>query len=191
MALRVIEIFEELGVDYHLGGSYASSIHGVPRHTQDVDMVVQLAEEQLEPLLASLTPEFYADLEAARSALHRRASFNLIHLASGIKVDLFCLGGSAFDRSEFKRARLFRFYGEESDSIRVKSAEDIVLRKLQWYRQGGEVSDRQWSDVLGCLTAQEGQLDLGYLEEWARKIGVHDLLAIALGEAEVESRPSR
>jgi hypothetical protein len=182
VALRVIEIFEALGIEYHLGGSYASSVHGVPRQTQDVDLVAKLAPEQIEPLVAALGGDFYADAESARRALEQRSSFNVLHLASGVKVDIFCLGDSAFDRSEFERARPTRLYGDEAVRIRVKTAEDIVLRKLQWYRMGGETSDRQWSDVLGCLGA--GARDIDYLRHWAKDLGVADLLERALAAAQ-------
>jgi hypothetical protein len=182
VALRVIGIFETLGIEYHLGGSYASSVHGVPRLTQDVDLVAKLAPEQIEPLVAALGGDFYADAEPARRALEQRSSFNVLHLASGVKVDIFCLGDSAFDRSEFERARPTRLYDDEAVRIRVKTAEDIVLRKLQWYRMGGETSDRQWSDVLGCLGATARDID--YLRHWARDLGVADLLERALAAAQ-------
>jgi hypothetical protein len=182
VALRVIEIFEALGVEYHLGGSYASSVHGVPRQTQDVDLVANLLPGHVDPLVAALGADFYADAEPARRALEQRSSFNVLHLPSGVKVDIFCLGDSAFDRSEFERAQPTRLFGDEAVRVRVKTEEDIVLRKLQWYRLGGEVSDRQWNDVLGCLRA--GPRDLGYLRHWARELQVADLLERALEAAE-------
>ena len=178
MALRVIDIFETLGIQYHLGGSYASSIHGVPRQTQDVDLVAKLLPEHVEPLVAALGSDFYADAEPAYRALAQRSSWNVLHLASGVKVDIFCLGDSAFDRSEFERAELTRLYGEDPVRIRVKTAEDIVLRKLEWYRLGGETSDRQWNDVIGCLRA--GARDIDYLRHWARELELTDLLERAL-----------
>ena len=131
-----------------------------------------------------MTPEFYADVEPARRAIERRGSFNVLHLASGVKVDIFCLGESAFDRSEFDRASYARVYGLDPEvRLRVKSPEDTVLRKLHRFREGGEVSERQWGDVLGCLTTQKGSLDLAYLKRWAKEIGVADLLEKSLGEA--------
>ena len=183
VALRVIEVFERLGVEYHLGGSYASSIHGVPRQTQDVDLVADLAPQHVEPLVAALGSEFYADSEPARRAVEQRSSFNLLHLPSGVKVDVFCLGDSAFDRSELERAQPTRIYGDDPVTIRVKSAEDTVLRKLQWYRMGGETSDRQWSDVLGCLGAADR--DVECMRRWARSLRVADLLDRALAAAEI------
>ena len=98
-------------------------------------------------------------------------------MASGVKATIFCFGDSAFDRSEFERAELVRLVGDPVP-IRVKTAEDIVLRKLQWYRLGGEISERQWSDVVGCLEA--GVRDLDYLRHWAGQLGLTDLLEPAL-----------
>ena len=65
----------------------------------------------------------------------------------------------------------------------MKSAEDTVLRKLQWYRTGGEVSDRQWRDVLGVMVANRGGLDQRYLDTWAKRLQVEDLLRRAEREA--------
>jgi hypothetical protein len=110
--------------------------------------------------------------------VEQRPSFDVLHLPDGVKVDVFCLGDSAFGRSEFARAQPTRLFGDEPVQLRVKTAEDIVLRKLQWYRIGGEVSDRQWGDVLGCLRA--GGRDLAYLRQWAGELGVADLLERAL-----------
>ncbi len=183
VALLVIGIFEQLGIEYHVGGSYASSIHGVPRQTQNVDLVAALSDFHVEPLIEALTPEFYADEEPARRAIELRSSFNVLHLASGVKVDIFCRGNSAFDLSEFARASSTTIYGEGSEiRLRVKSAEDTILRKLLWFREGGETSERQWHDVLGCLNAQAGLLDSSYLNRWAMEIDVSDLLQKVLRE---------
>ena len=182
VALLLVDIFEPLGVDYHFGGSYASSFHGVPRQTQDVDIVADLDASHLEPLSRALGSAFYFDVSTARRALESRSSFNLIHLESGVKIDVFCLGYSPFDKSEFERAESRRLLEDDLREVRVKSAEDIVLRKLHWYRSGGEVSDRQWADVLGCLAAQLNTLDSAYLEFWAEKLGISDLLAAAIAE---------
>lgn len=177
VALQVIGVLERLGIDYHLGGSYASSIHGVPRQTQDVDLVADLPTSLAVALVEGLGPDYYADAESALRAAKQRSSFNVLHLATGVKVDIFCLGDSAFDRAEFERARPAQLRGLGRDvEVRIKSPEDTVLRKLAWFRSGGEVSDRQWGDVVGCLEAQGETLDRSYLERWAAELGVQDLL---------------
>lgn len=111
----------------------------------------------------------------------RVSSWNIIYLPSATKVDLFILRASPFDRSEFTRRQ--RVEVRPGQFLFVKSPEDSVLRKLLWYRNGGEVSDRQWRDVVQILRQSRKLLDGTYLDEWATALGVADLLARADGEA--------
>ena len=177
--LEVIDAFEELGVPYHVGGSLASSVHGVPRQTNDLDLVVDLPMAAASFLVLRLQDRFYIDGEMIRRAIRRRGSCNLVHLATGLKIDLFIQGRGVFDRMEFARHGPHRLE-DLSRNLVVKSAEDTVLRKLEWYRLGGEVSDRQWNDILGIVRTQGTQLDRGYLRQWASELGVADLLERAL-----------
>jgi hypothetical protein len=101
--LRVIDVLEELGIPYHVGGSFASSIHGVPRQTLDLDLAVDLPLSAVPAFITRLEQDFYLDDEAIRHAITRRTHFNLIHLASGFKVDVFPLSAGGFDRSELAR----------------------------------------------------------------------------------------
>jgi hypothetical protein len=189
VARQIIELFTKIGIEYHLGGSYASSIHGTPRQTQDVDLVADLDRSHIGPLIEGLAPEFFAQPETARRAVEAKSSFNVLHLATGVKVDIFVLGDSDFDRSEFARARPQRIYAAGRDAkIRVKSPEDTILRKLHWYRLGGETSERQWTDVLGCVNTQGESLDLDYLRDWATELGVADLLRRALDGSASETK---
>lgn len=181
VALEVVGVLEELGISYHLAGSYASSIHGIPRQTQDIDLVVDLDDASVTALLERLPDNYYRDLESAREAVRRRASFNLIHLASGVKLDLFIVGAEPYDREELSRSREVRLPSAPDCRLFVKSAEDTILRKLQWFRLGGETSDRQWGDVLGVVRSQGQALDLEYLKRWAKALGLEDLLKRARG----------
>ena len=185
VALEVVGLLEELGISYHLGGSYASSIHGIPRQTQDIDLVVDVDDASVTKLLSRLPGGYYRDLESALEAVRRRASFNLVHLASGVKLDLFVLGAEPFDREELSRSRNVHLPSAPGRPLRVKSAEDTILRKLQWYRLGGETSDRQWGDVLGVLQSQGEALDFDYLERWAKELGLDDLLERAQDSRQV------
>jgi len=106
IALQVIDILDELGISYHLGGSLASSLHGVPRQTRDVDLVVDLPLALVPTLVSRLEKDFYVDADRARSAARRRSSFNIIHLASALKLDLFVRGTGGFDATEFERRTL-------------------------------------------------------------------------------------
>jgi hypothetical protein len=176
VALRVIDVLEELGVPYQIGGSFASSVHGVPRQTHDVDLVVDLPLASVPPFVSRLGAEFYLDAGSIRRAIELHGSANLIHLTSGFKVDLFSHGPGAFDRSELARGAPQRLVADPPRDVIVKSAEDTLLRKLQWYRLGGETSDRQWNDVLGIVRTQGERLDVGYLRRWAETLEVRDLL---------------
>jgi len=180
VALRVVDVLEELGIGYHLGGSYASSLHGFPRQTQDIDVVVELEEGLASEFASQLEGEFYVDEITIGRAIRNKGSFNILHLNSGIKVDLFILADDAFDHQEFERHRLELIQAEPERRVFVKSPEDIVLRKLHWFRLGGEVSDRQWTDILGVIRTQGDRLDAEYLEHWASHLGLTDLLERAI-----------
>ncbi len=182
--LPVIEALDSLGVRYYVGGSIASSIHGVPRASIDADLIAELGAEHVAPLAARLSPLFYLDEGRMRDAVERRLSFHVIHLATMFKVDVFVSKGRPFDLAASGRARL-EALGESPEAPKAKGAspEDTLLAKLEWYRRGGESSERQWSDILGLLRVRTGRLDLAYLAEWARALGVADLLERASRQA--------
>lgn len=157
-------------------------MHGIPRQTNDLDLVADLGLAEVDVMVHRLQDRFYIDSEMIRRAIHRRGSFNLVHLGTGFKIDIFLLGSRPFDRAEFSRHGLHRIESFPRD-LMVKSAEDTILRKLEWYRIGGEVSDRQWNDILGILRTQKTDLDLTYLRRWAVELDVEDLLETSLQTA--------
>lgn len=179
----VTQALETLGVPYAIGGSFASALHGVMRATMDADLVTDLRLEHTDPLAQALGGVFYADAEMMRDAIRYHSSFNLIHLETAFKVDIFVAKPRPFDRAQLARRQL-HLLGEEPDyRAYVTSAEDIVLSKLEWYRLGGGTSDRQWRDVLGVLKVQAGRLDREYMRSMAGELGVADLLERAFQEA--------
>lgn len=185
----VVDVFEELEIDYHIAGSVASSAHGVPRTTVDIDLVADLNADHVVPFIAALQYKYYIDEESIHGALARRGSFNLIHLETMLKVDIFVPKERAFDREAARRVQSHPL--EEAGGARkfyIASAEDVILAKLEWYRLGGEVSERQWSDVLGVLKVQGDLLDRAYLQKWADQLGVLDLLQLAFVEAKLRLR---
>jgi len=184
ITLRVARTLDELGIPYVLGGSLASSLVGEPRSTADVDLAIRVAGNQLPALLSALESEFYVSEEAARDAVRRGTSFNLVHLESVQKVDLFVLGDGLLDRRQLERRVRVRIRDAPPCDLWIGSVEDQVLRKLSWYRAGGEVSDRQWRDVIGMLTVQRGRLDLEELRSIASEVGLGDLLDRALEQAD-------
>ena len=133
--------------------------------------------------VTALGEAYYVSEQRVREAVLRRGSFNLIHLETMLKVDVFVPKARPFDDRAMERAREETLDGGESAPIRLASAEDVILAKLEWYRRGNETSTRQWNDVLGVLAASGPGLDRGYLEQGARELGVDDLLARALEES--------
>lgn len=183
ITLLVTQTLERLGIPYAVGGSLASSLHGVMRSTLDVDIVADVHPEHIQPLVAALSSEFYADDEMMRDAIEHRSSFNLIHYETAFKVDIFIRKLRAFDQMQLERRIPTVIATDPEQSVYVVSAEDIVLAKLEWYRLGGEVSDRQWRDILGVLKVRTDELEVAYLRHWAGQIGVSDLLERAFKEA--------
>jgi hypothetical protein len=181
--IKVTATLEELGVPYLIGGSLASTIHGLVRTTQDSDLVADLQPEHIQPFIQALQNEFYIDEEMIADAVARHASFNIIHRESMFKVDIFIPRQRPFERNQLSRARRQILSVEPHAEALISSAEDTLLAKLEWYRMGGEVSERQWRDVLGVIKVQAGNLDLDYLHQWAIELKVSDLLERALAEA--------
>jgi hypothetical protein len=178
VALLVGETFERLGVTWLVGGSVASSLHGIPRSTQDVDLVADLRGPHADPLVADLVARFYVDRDAVRDGIRRRACFNLIHLDTMTKVDVFPARRDPLCASELTRRQ--RFEVAPGVWLPVASPEDIVLQKLDWFRRGGRVSERQWRDVLGVLDVAGSSMDLAWMRTLAAEVGLEALLEEAL-----------
>jgi len=179
----VITVLRDLGVPYFVGGSVASSLYGMPRSTLDVDLVTELHDEHIASLVARLGADYYLSEDAMREAVRTRSSFNLIHLATMLKIDVFVEKARPFDQEVFRHLQ-----DEPVDltdtgvTLPLPAPEDIILAKLEWYRLGNEISERQWSDILGIVKVQAITLDLEYLRHWADELGVRDLLERALSE---------
>lgn len=182
VALRVAGVFERLGLEYVLGGSLASSLQGEPRSTNDIDFALRIEERHVSLLAAALGPDFVVDEEGLREAIRPRRSHNVFFLPTVLKIDLFVRGGTPFDDSELSR-RLRTSVGDAGSALFVVILEDNILRKPAWFRMGDEVSDRQWRDILGILRISGDVLDLAYLQAWAPRLGVDDLLARAQAQA--------
>jgi hypothetical protein len=182
VALHVAAAIEAAGGAYFVGGSLASSLQGEPRATNDIDIVLELPIGRISALARALGPSFEVDQDMVRDALLHGRSCNVFYLPSVMKVDLFAVGSTPYDETEFARRRSVpvRSSGE---TLVLKSPEDTVLRKLLWYRAGGEVSDRQWRDVVEVLRVNRGELDSAYLANWAKRLGTTDMLVRALAES--------
>ena len=183
--LLVTNLLEQLAVPYVVGGSVASTVHGLIRTTMDVDLVAALERQHVSPFVSALDEQFYVDEASVRRAIERRSSFNLIHLKTMVKVDVFLPKDRPFDRQQLENRIAERVAPDSTDRLWILTAEDVILAKLEWFRQGGEVSERQWRDVLGVVKTQEEQLDREYLRRWAGQLNVADLLERALQVSDV------
>jgi hypothetical protein len=182
VTLKVTKVFERLSVPYLISGSLASTLYGMVRTTQDSDIVAEMRLEHLQSFISALQGEFYVDEEMIAEAIQRNSSFNIIHRETMFKVDVFIPRPRPFLQSQLARARKKVFIFEAEVSAKFASPEDTILSKLEWFRMGGEVSDRQWRDILGVLKTCAGDLDLGYLRQWAGELKVSDLLEQSLKE---------
>jgi hypothetical protein len=174
-----LEILRRLGVRHYLGGSIASSAHGFPRASIDADVVAALLPGHATSLSAALSGTYYVPEQTMREAIVCRRSFNIIHLETMMKVDVFVARERPFDQRALDRAQMATIEGH---TIPVASPEDTLLAKLEWYRRGGEVSERQWGDVLGLIRTGK-TLDARYLRDGARELDVSDLLQRAWDDA--------
>jgi|SRR5580704_19491776 hypothetical protein len=182
VAVLVAAAFDAVGCDYFLGGSVASSLQGEPRATNDIDFVVAMPGFRVRAFAEKLGRNFEVDQEMLRDALAHGGCANIYYLPQVTKVDLFGVGSAPYDEVEFARRRRVRVRstGEE---LFVKSPEDTILRKLLWYREGGEVSEKQWRDVVEVLRVSGPELDPAYLDAWALRLGLVALLARARADA--------
>ena len=168
---------ERTGIAYMVGGSYASSAHGKPRSTNDIDVVLRIDESMIDAFFSEFEQDYMVSKPTIEQALQSDEwfrSFQIINYASLLRVDCFVPVSEPFAASEFARRRRIHIYpGLE---VWVSSPEDIVIRKLQWFVLGGSKSDKQWNDIVGVLEARSGILDDAYLDLWSGTLGVKSLL---------------
>lgn len=173
---HVVGALEAEGVPYMLTGSLAAMIHGEPRLTNDIDLVADLTVDRIAPLAARFPPEeFYFDEAMAAEAVAQRGQFNVIHPASGLKIDLILPRAREFSACELARRQ--RVAVSPGLSLDIARAEDVIIAKLEAHREGG--SEKHLRDIRAMLTALGDEVDRGYIAGWAERLGVTDLWAAA------------
>lgn len=180
----VSSALEKLNIRYVLVGSFASSLHGLYRATADIDILADIKAEHVGPLHSALKEAFYVDELAMRNAIARGQSFNAIHFDSVFKVDIFVASNDEFAAVQLNRRQLRELSADRNDKVYVATAEDTVLAKLRWFRAGNESSKNQWNDVLGIVGVIRDGLDITYMQAWAERLDIGDLLKQALIETQ-------
>ena len=165
---------DALGVTWAIGGSLASAAHGEPRSTNDVDIIALLDERTAVELTKLLSRDFHADPDVALEAVRKRGSFNVIDTRSFIKIDVFVPGGGPLGARQLERRRSLEIF-PGVPALPILGPEDTILQKLRWFRLGGEVSERQWRDIVSVLQTMGAELDDAYLESVATSA---DLVAL-------------
>lgn len=172
----VAKVLQELGIQFYIGGSVASSFHGASRSTMDVDLVADLKTKDVDRFVSRLQKKYYVSGPAMIDAIERQSCFNLIHLSSSFKVDVFILKSRPFDVGSMNRAKSGKVDPNSNFEFPIASAEDTILSKMEWYPLGNEVSERQWDDMVRVMKILGDQADRDYLNRHAVELKVADLL---------------
>jgi hypothetical protein len=183
----VVDALKKFSIPYYIGGSIASSVYGTARATMDIDIVADIKLQHIDLLKQELEKLYYIDGDMIRNAIENSSSFNLIHLETSIKIDVFIFKDISYQRTAFERKVKDNFEDDDSKGeFYFSSPEDIIISKLQWYELGGKMSERQWLDVVGVIKVQAGSLDKNYLQNWTKKLGIYELLKNAFDDAKIQ-----
>lgn len=169
---KIVTVFERLHVPYLVTGSVAAMAYGEPRLTNDVDVVAAVEERHIPGLVAEFPPvEFYIDADMIREVIRTRGQFNIIHPASGLKIDVIIRRDTAFDKSRFSRIR--RIHPAQSYEADFASPEDVIIKKMEFYKEGG--SEKHLRDIAGILKISGDEVDLGYISDWANRLDLMEI----------------
>ncbi len=169
---HVVLTFERLQIPYLITGSVAAMAYGEPRLTNDIDLVAAIETKHIAAMVAAFpAPSFYLSDEAIRAAIAAQTQFNIIHPTAGLKIDVMVRKDTPFDRSRFARARTLR--PSESYPAAFASAEDVIIKKMEYYQEGG--SDKHLRDITGMLKISGQDIDQAYISEWADRLGLRQI----------------
>jgi len=168
----LVNSFESLGIKYFITGSVASVYYGEPRFTNDIDVVAEIEESQISGLLKFFPEqEFYVNEETVRDAIRNKKLFNIIHPASGLKVDVIIRKENAFDNNRFLRIK--RISPIEGTLVNISSPEDVIIMKMKYFKEGE--SEKHIRDITSMLKISGDSIDRGYVEKWAEKLNLRDI----------------
>ena len=183
----IINVFDDMGISYYLCGTLASSAYGLSRTTQDIDLVSDISIDHVNSFVEKLKEKYFIDAEMIRDAIKSETSFNLIHLDTMFKIDIFILKEDPYSKTSFNRIQEDSLdQGKDSLKIFISSPEDVILSKLIWFKLGSEISERQWLDILGVIKIQGDNLDKEYLIQWSKQRDIYDLLRKAFKECDYQ-----
>ncbi len=166
-----ITVLDNLSIPYYIGGSIASSVFGLPRSTLDIDIIADIQSAHIPELKAQLEKIYYIDEDMIHDAIERVSSFNLIHLETAMKIDVFIPPKDNYhNTAENRKKRDILIEHDKSSEFYFASPEDIILNKLKWYKMGNQVSEKQWLDVIGVINVQADFLDREYLKSWSKMV---------------------
>lgn len=168
---KISKCFDTLNIPYFITGSIASMTYGEPRFTNDIDMVADIKEEHI-PGLKKCFPEaeYYLNEESIVDALSRKSQFNIIHPESGLKIDIIIKKENDFDRKRFSRIKPITM---EDTEIKFASPEDVILKKMEYYRMGG--SEKHLRDITGMIKISRELINLNYIEKWISYFDVAEI----------------
>jgi hypothetical protein len=169
---KVVNVFEQLRIPYLVTGSVAAMAYGEPRLTNDIDVVARLKESHIAGLVKAFpADEYYLSEDMIREAIRRGTQFNIIHPASGLKVDVIIGRDTPFDRSRFSRIK--RIHPADEYAANFAAPEDVIIKKMQYYRDGG--SEKHLRDITGIMKVGGKSIDREYLTEWAERLGLTEI----------------
>ena len=169
---KIVDVFDGLQIPYMVTGSVAAMAYGEPRFTNDIDFVAAIDEPYIMGLIKAFPDEeFYISEDMIRDAIYHDGQFNIIHPASGLKVDVIIKQDTPFDNSRFKRLR--RIWPAESYQANFAAPEDVIVKKMVYYQEGG--SEKHLRDITGILKVSGEEVDRDYITEWALHLGVVEI----------------
>ena len=178
----VIQALESTGIPYMITGSQASAYYGEPRFTRDIDIVPDTKPEQAEEFITFFpSNEFYCDKEMIEEEIERRGQFNIIHTASGLKIDIILTKTTPFSQTEFARRNRSAVFSDQDAFF--TSPEDVIIKKMEYYKEGG--SEKHLRDIAGILKISGEAVDKNYIANWSRQLGlteIWDAIQRRLGE---------